>query len=66
MNTRSKAAPKGAQFLSLERSAFSVTAFQDIVVGFIGAFKDFPLRWNPAKFNKGDVIAQIHKTGPID
>jgi hypothetical protein len=66
MNTRSRAAPEGAQILSLERSAFSVTAFQEIVVGFMGVFKRFPLRLKPAKFNKGDAITQMHKTGPSD
>jgi arylsulfatase len=47
----------------IERSAFSVTAVQEIVGGFIGTFKDFPPRQKPAKFNVDDVMAQMYKTG---
>jgi hypothetical protein len=47
----------------IERSAFSVTAVQEIVAGFISTFKDFPPRQKPAKFNVDDVMAQMHKTG---
>jgi arylsulfatase len=46
-----------------ERCAFSVTAVQEIVAGFIGTFKDFPPRQKPAKFNVDDVMAQMYKTG---
>jgi hypothetical protein len=63
INTRSRAAPEGAQSLSLERSAFSVTAIQEIAPGFIGMFKVFPPRQKPAKFNVEDVMAQMYKTG---
>jgi arylsulfatase A-like enzyme len=47
----------------IERSAFSVTAIQEIVAEFIGTFKDFPPRQKPAKFNVDDVMAQMYKTG---
>ncbi len=47
----------------IERSAFSVTAIQEIVGEFIGTFKDFPPRQKPAKFNVDDVMAQMYKTG---
>ena len=47
----------------IERSAFSVTAIQEIVGGFMATFKDFPPRQKPAKFNVGDVMAQMYKTG---
>jgi arylsulfatase len=47
----------------IQRSAFSVTAIQEIVGEFIGTFKDFPPRQKPAKFNVDDVMAQMYKTG---
>ena len=47
----------------IERSAFSVMALQEIVAGFIGTFKDFPPRQEPAKFNVDDVMATMYKTG---
>jgi len=40
-----------------------VTAIQEIVGGFMATIKDFPPRQKPAKFNVGDVMAQIYKTG---
>jgi len=47
----------------IERSAFSVTAIQEIVAGFMGTFKDFPPRQKPAKFNVDDVMKTMYKTG---
>ncbi len=47
----------------IERSAFSVTAIQEIGGGFMGTFKDFPPRQKPAKCNVGDIMAQMYKTG---
>jgi arylsulfatase len=47
----------------IERSAFSVTAIQEIVAGFIGTFKKYPPRQKPAKFNVDDVMATMYKTG---
>ena len=47
----------------IERSAFSVTAVQEIVAGFMETFKEFPPRQKPAKFNVDDVMAQMYKTG---
>jgi arylsulfatase len=47
----------------IERSAFSVTAIQAIVGGFIGTFKEFPPRQKPAKFNVDDVMKTMYKTG---
>jgi arylsulfatase len=47
----------------IERSAFSVTAIQEIVGSFIGTFKEFPPRQKPAKFNVEDVVKQIYSTG---
>jgi arylsulfatase len=47
----------------IQRSAFSVTAIQEIVAGFMGTFKDFPPRQKPAKFNVGDVMKTMYKTG---
>ena len=61
---RSRAATEGAQPLLLdEHSAFPVTAIQEIVGGFMATFKNFPPRQKPAKFNVGDVMAQMYKTG---
>jgi hypothetical protein len=60
---RSRAAPEGAQPLSLGRSASPVTAIQEIVSGFIGTFKDFPPRQKPAKFNVNDIMTRMYKTG---
>jgi hypothetical protein len=40
-----------------------VTAIQELGGVFMGTFKDFPPRQKPAKFNVGDVMAQMYKTG---
>ncbi len=47
----------------IERSAFSVTAIQEIVGDFIATFKEFPPRQKPAKFNVEDVMKTMYKTG---
>jgi len=47
----------------IERSAFSVTAIQEIVGEFMGTFKEFPPRQKPAKFNVDDVMKTMYKTG---
>ncbi len=47
----------------IERSAFSVTAIQEIVGNFMDTFKEFPPRQKPAKFNVDDVMKNLYKTG---
>jgi len=47
----------------IERSAFTVTAVQEIVAEFMGTFKEFPPRQKPAKFNVDDVMKTMYKTG---
>lgn len=47
----------------IERSAFSVTAIQEIVANFMASFKEFPPRQKPAKFNVDDVMKTMYKTG---
>ena len=47
----------------IERSAFSVTAIQEIVGEFIGTFKEFPPRQKPAKFNVDDVTKKMYEAG---
>ena len=47
----------------IERSAFSVTAIQEIVAGFIGTFKEFPPRQKLAKFNVDDVVKKLYDPG---
>ena len=47
----------------IERSAFSVTAIQEIVANFMSSFKEFPPRQKPAKFNVEDVMKTMYKTG---
>jgi arylsulfatase len=47
----------------IERSAFSVTAVQEIVGNFIGTFEEFPPRQKPAKFNVDDVMKKMYRTG---
>ena len=47
----------------IERSAFSVTAIQEVVGGFIGTFKESPPRQKPAKFSVDDVMTTMYKTG---
>jgi arylsulfatase len=47
----------------IERSAFSVTAIQEVAGRFIATFKDFPPHQKPAKFNVDDVMVNMYKTG---
>lgn len=47
----------------IERSAFSVSAVQEMVADFMGTFKEFPPRQKPAKFNVDDVMKAMYKTG---
>ncbi len=47
----------------IQRSAFSVTAIQEIVGDFIGTFADYPPRQKPAKFNVDDVMKTMCRTG---
>ncbi len=47
----------------IQRSAFSVTAIQEIVGNFMNTFKEFPPRQKPAKFNVEDVMKNMYKTG---
>ena len=47
----------------IERSAFSVTAIQEIVGKFVGTFQEFPPLQKPSKFNVDDVKATMYKTG---
>ena len=47
----------------IQRSAFSVTAIQEIVGAFIGTFAEFPPRQKPAKFNVDDVMKTMYRTG---
>lgn len=47
----------------IQRSAFSVTAIQEIVANFMSTFKEFPPRQKPAKFNVEDVMKTMYKTG---
>jgi hypothetical protein len=47
----------------IERSAFSVTAVQEMVAEFMKSFKDFPPRQKPAKFNVDDVMKKMYEAG---
>jgi len=47
----------------IQRSAFSVTAIQEIVGNFMSTFKEFPPRQKPAKFNVEDVMKSLYKSG---
>jgi hypothetical protein len=40
-----------------------VTAIYELGGVFMGTFKDFPPRQKTDKFNVGDVMAQMYKTG---
>ena len=46
----------------IERSAFSVTAIQEIVGRFVGTFEQFPPRQKPAKFNVDDIMTTMYKS----
>jgi arylsulfatase len=46
----------------IERSAFSVTAIQEIVGRFVGTFEQLPPRQKPAKFNVDDIMATMYKS----
>ena len=47
----------------IERSAFSVTAVQEIVGEFMATFKEFPPRQKPAKFNVDNVMKKMYQSG---
>ena len=47
----------------IERSAFSVTAIQEIVGEFVATFKEFPPRQKPAKFNVDGIMKTMYSTG---